>query len=79
MHAGMDCGGKHDPAPAKHGGSGADCCIASVCAMNLALPQPPAAIAPVFPLGTSAYDLRALRQPSGVEAAPIPHPPKTAA
>lgn len=79
MHAATDCSGKHNPAPAKHAGSGVDCCIASVCAMNLTLPHPPSAVAPSFPQEASAYDLSALLQPSGIEPVPIPHPPKTTA
>jgi hypothetical protein len=78
MHAAMDCNGQHRPAPMKHGG-GIDCCIANVCAMNLALPDSPSELAPAFPAVVSRYDLRALLQPVGIEPVPIPHPPKTAA
>jgi hypothetical protein len=79
MHAGMDCSGNHGQAPTKHTGGSVDCCIANVCAMNLALPDSASAVALSFPVEVARFDLCALLQPTGIEPAPIPHPPKTAA
>jgi hypothetical protein len=84
MPAAMDCDhATHDPAPqphapAPHAPSG-DCCLASICAMNLALPTLPSGLALPVAAEMPRYDLRALRQPPGIVTAPIPHPPKTRA
>jgi hypothetical protein len=79
-HAVMDCaGGSHQKAPARHLPGAVDCCIAAVCAMNLALPATPTGLAPLPFAGRPDYDLRATPQPAGIEPAPIPHPPKSAA
>ena len=79
MHAAMDCGGADRHSPTRHVPGAIDCCVANVCAMNLALPASPSGIAlPVAPKA-SRYELRTLLQPIGIEAAPIPHPPKTTA
>ncbi len=79
MQAGMDCdGATHKPAPRPHAPAG-DCCMVNVCAMSLALPVAPSGVTmPVFARRTG-YALRTLRQPDGIVAAPIPHPPKSRA
>jgi len=76
----MDCeNGTHRQVPPHHLPGNADCCVANVCAMNLALPASPSGIAhPPLP-GLRHYDLRALLQPIGIDPTPIPHPPKSAA
>jgi len=79
MHAGMDCdGGRHDPAPKPHLPAG-DCCLASICAMTLALPAAPSGLPLPSLAATPGYDLRGPHQPLGIVTAPIPHPPKSAA
>jgi hypothetical protein len=79
MHAGMDCDGAgHHPAPKPHLPAG-DCCLVNLCAMNLALLTLPSGLAAPVVVETPPYNLRALRQPPGIVAAPIPHPPKTRA
>lgn len=77
MHAGMDCGVGHERMPVRHAPSAMDCCVANICAMNLALPATPSGIAlPGIP-ERSRYALPGLLQPAGIVAAPIPHPPKS--
>ena len=82
-HAAMDCDGMHqqtpDQTPGRRIPTGIDCCIGNVCAMNLALPAAPLGIAlPAF-FEPRAYDFQALRHPAGIDPAPLPHPPKSAA
>ncbi len=77
MHAGLDCdGGHHDPAPKPHLPAG-DCCLASICAMNLLLPAAPTNLPLPSVAVMTGYDLRGLRQPLSIVTAPIPHPPKS--
>jgi hypothetical protein len=79
LHAAMGCDGHDRPQPAHHMPGSDDCCVANICAMNLALPAAISGIAQPFPPGAPRYDLRVLLQPVGIDAAPIPHPPKAAA
>jgi len=75
-HAAMDCSDMHHQTPTRHLPAGADCCVANICAMNLALPASPLGIAlPTF-FEPGDYDFQPLRQPAGIDPAPIPHPPK---
>jgi|AraplaMF_Col_mMF_1032025.scaffolds.fasta_scaffold00309_24 hypothetical protein len=87
LHAAMGCGNEAadthrqvptHPVPAHHAPGAMDCCVANVCAMNLALPASPATFALSVQFTTAAYALRALQPPPGVDTAPIPHPPKAA-
>jgi len=79
-HMAMDCDHESgQPAPVHHLPGAADCCVANVCAMSLALPAAASGMAlPAF-VGRSDYDLPILHQPVGIVAAPIPHPPKSQA
>src|SRR5262249_39427190 len=76
QHA-MDCD-SHHPAPKPHLPAGC-CCLANICAMNLALLTLPSGLMEPIVAKMPAYDLRALRQPPGMVTAPIPHPPKSQA
>jgi hypothetical protein len=85
LHAAMGCddtadaaGDRHKQAPAHLPGA-LDCCVANVCTMNLALPAASFGDAPSILPEAAAYTLPSLRQPISIEAAPLPHPPKTAA
>jgi hypothetical protein len=79
LHAGMDCDGAgHNPAPKSHVPAG-DCCLVNVCAMNLALLAMPSGLTAPVVAEMPPYDLRALRQPTGIVTAPLPHPPKARA
>lgn len=79
-HMAMDCDhGSRPPAPAHQFPGAADCCVANVCAMSLALPATSCGVAlPAF-AGSPDYDLPNLYQPVGIVTAPIPHPPKSQA
>ena len=72
-----DC--SHHRQTPKHAGGTMDCCVANVCAMNLALPDSAAPMALPFAVATARYLLLAFLPPAGIKAAPIPHPPKAAA
>lgn len=74
-HAALDCSG-HRHAPMPHGFGTADCCLASLCALNLALPTAGAEILPAIPTESTRYGLPPLAQPLGIDTAPFPHPPK---
>ena len=75
LHATMDCGKGTGHTPMRRF-PGANCCVANICAMTLALPAPPSNVAqPALP-ESEGYALRALHQPPSIVAAPIPHPPK---
>ena len=77
VHAAMGCGKGAGHTPMRHL-PGADCCVANICAMTLALTIPPSGIAqPMLP-ETGGYALAPLRRPSSIYTAPIPHPPKHA-
>jgi hypothetical protein len=79
MHAGMDCdGADHHPAPARHIPAG-DCCLASLCAMGMALLTAPAGLALPHAAAMPPFVPRAMQHPPGFIAAPIPHPPKSRA
>jgi len=84
LHAAMDCGDAatdthQRQVPPHHAPGAVDCCVANICAMNLALPAASSAVERSALAAGGAYDLRPLQQPLGVETAPIPHPPKAAA
>lgn len=75
-HPSMDCDAGDKQAPTPQVPGLADCCVANICAMTLALPVTPSGLtAPAYP-GTPSYKVNALLQPIGFDAAPIPHPPK---
>jgi hypothetical protein len=77
-HSGMDCG-DHKPAPGRHVPNAMDCCVANICAMNLALPTALSGFTlPGIP-ERSRYTLSGPLPPAGIEAAPITHPPKSPA
>jgi hypothetical protein len=82
VHAAMGCdkgtADTHRKAPAHHVPGAMDCCVANTCAMTLALPAVPSAVAiPAAPKAAS-YSLRAAVEPADIDSAPIPHPPKAA-
>jgi hypothetical protein len=76
-HIAMDCDhGSRPPAPTHPFPGAADCCVANVCAMSLALPATASGVdLPAF-AGRPDYDLPNLDPPAGIVTAPIPHPPK---
>ena len=81
VHAAMGCDegavDTHRKAPAHHVPGAMDCCVANTCAMTLALPAVPSAVA--IPVAKAAsYSLRAMIEPADIDSAPIPHPPKAA-
>ena len=85
LHAAMGCSDANahrpvptHPVPAHHAPGAMDCCVANVCAMNLALPASPTAVALSVQFTTASYPFSALQPPLGVDSAPIPHPPKAA-
>jgi hypothetical protein len=78
--AGMDCdAASHKPAPKPHVPAAGDCCLVSICAMNLALLTLPSGLAGPELVEMPPYDRDVMRQPPGIVTAPVPHPPKAGA
>jgi hypothetical protein len=86
VHAAMGCGeGAADDhrqppvqTPAHHVPGAIDCCVANSCAMTLALPAVPSAVAIPAAPKAAPYSPRATIEPADIDSAPIPHPPKAA-